>query len=206
VIRKLAGRLTYANVMATVAMFIALGGGAYAAVKLPANSVGTKQIKKNGVRAADLGTAAVTSTKLAAKAVRTPALSDGAVAFSKLAPNAVDGSKVIDNSLGGADVNESTLEAVPAAGRADSLSRVDYETAATTIPPGAASAAATAVCPAGMSAVGGGGKVSAPDTAGLNDSYLEGRNSWTARAFNTAASPATLTVYVVCVTATATTP
>jgi hypothetical protein len=42
-------RLTYANVMATVAVFIALGGGAYAALKLPKNSVGAKQIKRNAV-------------------------------------------------------------------------------------------------------------------------------------------------------------
>ena len=41
--------LSYANVTATVAVFIALGGGAYAAITLPANSVGKKQIKKNAV-------------------------------------------------------------------------------------------------------------------------------------------------------------
>ena len=44
--------LTYANVMATFAVFLALGGGAYAAFKLPRNSVGTKQIKKNAVTSA----------------------------------------------------------------------------------------------------------------------------------------------------------
>jgi hypothetical protein len=42
-------RLTYANVMATVAVFIALGGASYAAIKLPKNSVGTKQLKKGAV-------------------------------------------------------------------------------------------------------------------------------------------------------------
>jgi hypothetical protein len=31
--------LSYANVMATIAVFVALGGGAYAAFTLPANSV-----------------------------------------------------------------------------------------------------------------------------------------------------------------------
>jgi hypothetical protein len=41
--------LTYANVMATVAVFLALGGGAYAALKLPKNSVGSKQIKAGAV-------------------------------------------------------------------------------------------------------------------------------------------------------------
>jgi hypothetical protein len=46
---KLRPGLTYANVIATLALFIALGGGAYAALKLPKNSVGSKQIKKNAV-------------------------------------------------------------------------------------------------------------------------------------------------------------
>jgi hypothetical protein len=41
--------LTYANVIATLALFLALGGGAYAAFKLPKNSVGSKQIKANAV-------------------------------------------------------------------------------------------------------------------------------------------------------------
>jgi hypothetical protein len=42
-------KLTYANVMATIAVFIALSGASYAAFKLPKNSVGTKQLKKNAV-------------------------------------------------------------------------------------------------------------------------------------------------------------
>src|SRR5207249_3628614 len=42
-------RVTYANVTATLALFIALGGGSYAAVTLPSNSVGTKQLRKNAV-------------------------------------------------------------------------------------------------------------------------------------------------------------
>ena len=46
---RIRSSLTYANVMATVAVFLALGGGAYAAISLPKNSVGTKQIKKNAV-------------------------------------------------------------------------------------------------------------------------------------------------------------
>ena len=45
---KLRQGFSFANVMSMVAVFIALGGGAYAAVK--ANSVGAKQIKPNAVR------------------------------------------------------------------------------------------------------------------------------------------------------------
>jgi hypothetical protein len=46
---NIGSRLTYANVIATIALFLALGGGAYAALKLPKNSVGSAQIKANAV-------------------------------------------------------------------------------------------------------------------------------------------------------------
>jgi hypothetical protein len=42
-------RLTYANVIASLALFIALGGGSYAALQIPRNSVGTPQLKRNAV-------------------------------------------------------------------------------------------------------------------------------------------------------------
>jgi hypothetical protein len=48
--RRLRPPLTYSNVMATIAVFIALGGGAYA-VSVPRNSVGPAQLKKNAVNA-----------------------------------------------------------------------------------------------------------------------------------------------------------
>ena len=46
---RLRRHLSYANVMATIAVFIALGGASYAAIKLPKNSVGAKQLKKNAI-------------------------------------------------------------------------------------------------------------------------------------------------------------
>ncbi|HSS37862.1 MAG TPA: hypothetical protein VLT58_03740 [Polyangia bacterium] len=46
--------LTYANVAATLALFLALGGAAYAATQLPKNSVGTKQLKAGAVTAAKI--------------------------------------------------------------------------------------------------------------------------------------------------------
>jgi len=42
-------RVTYANVVATLALFIALGGTGYAAINLPRNSVGPKQLRANSV-------------------------------------------------------------------------------------------------------------------------------------------------------------
>jgi hypothetical protein len=62
--KRLRPRLTYANVIATLALFVALGGGAYAATQLPKNSVGAKQLKKNAVTAAKINNGAVTGEKI----------------------------------------------------------------------------------------------------------------------------------------------
>jgi hypothetical protein len=42
-------KLTFSNVVALVALFVALRGAAYAAIQLPKNSVGTKQLRKGAV-------------------------------------------------------------------------------------------------------------------------------------------------------------
>jgi hypothetical protein len=47
--QRITARLTYANVVSTVCLFILLGGGAYAATRLPRGSVGPAQIKRNAV-------------------------------------------------------------------------------------------------------------------------------------------------------------
>jgi len=44
--------LSFANVLSVLALFIALGGGAYAAATLPRNSVGPKQLQKGSVTSA----------------------------------------------------------------------------------------------------------------------------------------------------------
>jgi hypothetical protein len=62
---QLRERLTYANVMATVAVFIALGGASYAAIKVPKNSVGAKQIKKNAVKASEIANSSVGTEEVA---------------------------------------------------------------------------------------------------------------------------------------------
>ncbi len=49
---KLCAGLSYGNVVATLALFIALGGVSYAAVTLPAHSVGTKQLKSDAITSA----------------------------------------------------------------------------------------------------------------------------------------------------------
>lgn len=47
-------KMTYANVMATIAVFVALGGTGYAASRLPRNSVGTEQVRNQSLQREDL--------------------------------------------------------------------------------------------------------------------------------------------------------
>jgi hypothetical protein len=51
-------------VVALLALFVAVGGTGYAALSLPKNSVGSKQIRKNAVIASKVKKDAITSTKI----------------------------------------------------------------------------------------------------------------------------------------------
>jgi cytoskeletal protein RodZ len=58
-------RLTYANVMSSIAVFLVVAGGsAFAATQLGKNTVGTKQLKNNAVTAAKIKNGAVTGAKV----------------------------------------------------------------------------------------------------------------------------------------------
>jgi hypothetical protein len=77
---KLRDKLTYANVMASVAVFIALSGSAYAALKIPRNSIGTRQLQ--------------------AKSVTNGKLADGSVTGGKIAESTITGSNIDLPALG----------------------------------------------------------------------------------------------------------
>jgi hypothetical protein len=101
-------KLNYANVVATIALFVALGGAAVAA-GLPKNSVGPKQIKVGAVTARALHRGAVTSGKIAPKAVTAGKLGanavlpgnlgDGIISTNKLADSAVIAAKIRNGSV-----------------------------------------------------------------------------------------------------------
>ena len=68
-------KLTYANVTATMALFVALGGTGYAALSLPRNSVGSAQIRSGAVGKSELRSKAVTSRAIRNRTVRLTDLS-----------------------------------------------------------------------------------------------------------------------------------
>jgi hypothetical protein len=62
---RLRSRLTYANVIASLALFMAMGGTGYAALNLPKASVGAKQLKAGSVTAKKVKSGAITGAKVA---------------------------------------------------------------------------------------------------------------------------------------------
>ncbi len=95
---KLRPKLTYSNVIASIALFVALGGAAVAA-GLPRNSVGPNQIKRGAVTTAKLRKAAVRSGKLAPKAVTVGKLGPGAVLPGNIANGGVNTNKIANGAV-----------------------------------------------------------------------------------------------------------
>jgi hypothetical protein len=127
-VKQVRKRLTYANVMSSLAVFFVLGGAtAFAATQLGKNTVGSKQLKANAVTTAKikkeavaaakikngavgeskLAAGAVTSDKLGAAAVKSDKLADASVTNAKLADASVSNGKLADGSVTGAKLAQS---------------------------------------------------------------------------------------------------
>ena len=97
-IRSLRSRISYSNVIASLALFVALGGVAVAA-GLPSNSVGPKQLKRGAVTPKALRKAAVTSPKLAPQSVIAGKLAANSVGPGNIGNGAITSSKLAKNSV-----------------------------------------------------------------------------------------------------------
>jgi hypothetical protein len=128
-LKQIAKRLSYANVVSTIALFLALAGAsAYAVSSLPPKSIGAKQLRPGAVTADKIRKHAVTAPKIEAEAVKSGKIAGAAVKEAKLANGAVSGQKLLNGSVStekiqndavtGAQVNESTLSQVPSANQA----------------------------------------------------------------------------------------
>jgi hypothetical protein len=103
-VNKIRKRLTYANVMSSIAVFLVLGG----ATAFAASKIGANQLKANSVLTGKIKKEAITT--------------------SKLKKSAVVGAKVKDGSLTGSDINLSTLGTVPSATSATTAANLAGQT------------------------------------------------------------------------------
>jgi hypothetical protein len=100
--------LTFSNVAAALALFIAFGGSAWA---LATDSVKSKHIVDDTVKSADLNDDQVKSVDLQDDDVRGVDVEDDALTGGDIADGTVTGGDIADGTVNGGDVNEAALTA-----------------------------------------------------------------------------------------------
>lgn len=165
--------LTFSNVIACVALFVALGGSVYAAGKISG-----KQIKRSSLP----------GNRIKPKTI----------APNRIKPKSLTGRQVKADSLTGAQINEKSLAGVSAA----ALASVQYQATTVALPGEGRLARATANCPPDSYVLGGGATLSNDNQASVNSNgpsqLLTG---WTASAYSYSwfGSASTMTVTAICV-------
>jgi hypothetical protein len=117
-------RLTFANVTSLCALMVALGGTAYAGLNLPKNSVGSRQIKPQAVKAGKIRPNAVKSGKVEDGSIGSVDLTDGGVGILDLGLNSVNGTKVADGGIGLADLGANSVDGTKLTDNAISSAKV----------------------------------------------------------------------------------
>jgi hypothetical protein len=207
--------LTVANVLSCMALFVALGGAAYAAVKIPPNAVKTRnianqavtnakikreavtsgKIKNGGVNALDigagqvtnekLGTGAVTSKKIAKKAVSPRTIASNAVATDNIANEAVTTAKIGKEAIDASKISTSLWLQL--------VRNVAYENSSS-VTNDEPNKTATVECPKGKEAIGGGVRLEGElANVAVTGSYPfssgNSRTGWSGVAHETGAGP-----------------
>jgi hypothetical protein len=192
-VRQIRKRLTYANVMSSLAVFLVVAGGAaFAATQLPKNSVGTKQLKKGAVKTSKLGTKTVKTGKLAKDAVSTSRIQDNAVTGTELADDSVTSTKIAagsvtqeelaTGSVGSAQLRDITVVSATSAAVANGVS-----------------AGATASCPAGEVVISGGFETQSLGAASWEIKRLvRSGNGWRVFGTNISGGNSTITAFAYC--------
>lgn len=165
---RIAKFLSFSNVVACLALFIALGGSVYAAGKISGKQIKRSSLPGNRIK-------------------------PNTILPNRIKPNSLTGAQVQPNSLTGEQIDEKTLTVSAAA-----LANVQYES--TTLELSWRTSPATANCPAGSYAVGGGATLSNEDGGIVNSSGPSPlRTGWTATGYSWAEAGTTMTVTAICV-------
>ena len=148
-------RRSHTAAAAYTALFLALGGTAYATVTVTSEDIVDETIR---------------SQDIAAQAVTTPDIAKSAVTVDRMHDFSVNSAKVVDNSLSGPDVANGSLTGWDVAN--ESLTGSDLDLDVKTVEASTRESVwmnpylktATVECPAGNTAIAGGGRIT-PDDA-----------------------------------------
>ena len=185
----LRSQLTYANVMASVAVFVALGGTSVAAVSLKRNSVGSKQVKKGAIKEAHLLNGAVTSPKVRNGSLLLTDFKAGQIPAGARGAQGARGPQGLRGAAGAqGTAGTSGAPGDPGDPGAPGVSGL-VQVFATPVPnPPGMQTSSTATCPAGKTVIAGGANTAGNHDMQVNASYPNGSSAWTVRVNNTASS------------------
>jgi hypothetical protein len=203
-VNQIRKRLTYANLVATLALFLALAGGtAFAASQLAKNSVGSKQLKKEAVTASKIKSGAVTASKINPTGLTVPNATHATTADT--ATSATSATKA---------TNAVSATNATTAGTATALGTVFYRNSAAITSPVCSTSPCSSpsdtpgveTCPTGTMVVGGG-----IHTSGAGLELNEGEpiasvsggslDEWHVFVDNFTSTARTFTVWAICVKA-----
>jgi len=104
-VKQIRQRLTYANVVSTLALILVVGGATAIAAKVPKHSVGPHQLKSNAVTTPKIKANAVTTRKIKKNAITAIKIKDKAIKSEKLDDNSVTTSKIVNGAVTGAKID-----------------------------------------------------------------------------------------------------
>jgi hypothetical protein len=169
-VKRLGKCLTFSNVVACIALFVALGGSVYAAAK-----INGKQIRKSSLP----------GNRLKAKTVNA----------SRIKPKSLTGRQIKPKSLTGTEIDQTTLTDVSAV----ALAGLHYEAVTVPLSREGFDVTGTANCPADTYVVGGGATMS-HETGRVKDSGpAPFRTGWEATGYAWYSNATTMTVTAICV-------
>jgi hypothetical protein len=194
--------LSFSNVIALLALFIALGGSVYAASnkidgsQIKAKSLPGNRLMPNTVTATQIKKGTIGEPQLKAGAVSGKQIRSGAITASQVKAGSLTGTQIQNGSLGATQINQTSLTGISAA----NIHTVQYVTATVTLVPEAeAGTAATATCPSGMKVIGGGSTLNNKEFGEILESAPNPEHSgWYANGFLFSKVNVSMTVTAIC--------
>jgi hypothetical protein len=187
--------LTFSNVIAVIALFLALGGSVYAA----SNKISGAQIKPKSLPGNRIKAKSITGSQLKGGTITAAQIKAGSLTGAQIQAGSLSGTQIKAGSLTGAQVIGSSLTGVTAS----AIGSVQYVSSTVALTPSETGIHGSAACPSGQKVIGGGATVSNEAEAFVNDSGpSSNRGEWVATAFGAAGTSMTVTAVCTAVSST----